>query len=307
MPSPTPRGGAKYRSNYRDCQKNPAMAARAIEALFNIAGASISALEEARKANPNAHRKFAGFHRKWPHMLTKGKRWTKTQVPDDVREVLFEMGLGESVPISSKAKSDVLGRVIKWWFMELYRRIEYPDMFESDYENYLANLEDEEIPGDEYSVFPYLKKVRLPKFKRDKTTLRKWAKAIFDLIFLDDLWLIFGKDAPWGALRATEDDIRAAGIELVKLSKGESKLCDKKMIAYSLLRTCSDTYMKRMQSGNKKLRQECSKEGKNLLKAKGLLKRRYGLEWADPAHPKDDQLKEEAIDKIAGRLKSYPA
>ncbi len=287
----------------------PPGAERAIEALFNIARSSIGALDKAKEVNPEAFKTFAGYNTEWPHMLIKGTGWKKSKgiIPEDVWHVLNEMGLGASLHNLVKTKNDCIGLVVKSWFNVLDSTQKYPEYWSDRYSEWLQDPEP--CPTDDYL---YTSGYKVPELKNDKKVLRKWAKAIYELIVLDQMWSMFSKDHR----SITDSDIKEAGVEMIEIPEGTSELFDKNPVAYSLLRPISDTFMENKFTEARTNWEESLRIAKSSLgksptdeevrsKTIEVFKRMFDGETPEEMgdHPTDKEFKAKAIEYIMGRLK----
>lgn len=305
-------------------EKYPPGAERAVEALYNVARSAIAALHEAEELNPKALKSFASLKRSWPHMLTISKGWSKRDMPADVRYVLYEMGLGTYQSNLLKKKDDTIGRFVKRLFSQLSGMDDFPEywhvrLFESKSEH-------EWTPEEGYLANFWKNK---PALSKKGPVLRKWANAIFDLIFLDrSLWLLGNLRTSDEKSKYVDSETIEAEIDLVEMQSGRSKLYDKNSGAYSLLRPISDTQMENLAREYNPDLEICRDEARQNVKRRAaassgenpkerplevcdeeiekeaakIFARRHGE--IDFEHPTDSDFKDKAVEHIQGRLES---
>lgn len=234
----------------------PDGAERAIETLYNIASTAIKALGKAEEIDADAFRRFAGYKTKWPHMLEQSKGWVKSRMPEDVRRVLYDMGLGETGMEFWEGKDDPIGISCKHWFSVLISNMEYPDYWHERFS--IMEPGDGLEPTDEYIFYHFCD---LPALENKSSVLREWAKAIFELIFLDIDFTGFGTTHLRGYKTIPDrSDLEAAGVGLIELPKGTSELFDRNSLAYSLFWPCSESFLSRAKTVENKNTYDEAKE-----------------------------------------------
>ena len=245
----------------------PDGAERAIETLYNIASTAITALAKAEEIDADAFRRFAGYKTKWPHMLEQSKGWVKSRMPEDVRRVLYDIGLGETGMGLWKGKDDAIGISCKHWFSVLISLRDYPDYWHERFS--FMEPEDGLEPTDEYIFY---QSCDLPALENESFILREWAKAIFELIFLDIDLTGFRTTHPQGYKTIPDrSDLEAAGVELIELPKGTSELFDRNSFAYSLFWPCSESFLSRAKTVENK---NAYNEAKEIAEAEAYKRRR---------------------------------
>lgn len=304
--------------------EKPEYADHAMECLFNIAILSSAELNHFRFKEPELLKRFASTRTQWPYWLGHEQEgWVKTRMPKEIREVLYEIGLNSDPagwPV--KPTNDFLGRKIKLWRGNMVDFRRNPDYSP----NIVEDLELDETFRDRL--------MKLPEMDATKKTRRAWAKVIFDIIF-QRYWL-YSFHNPSGIPPRDLELFQEEGSELVERPEGESALYDKSRFAYSLLRPCSETMMQRRKSENEVLRQQCFDEARDWYlkkvcskgaedrgpvsldelpeedeakirsKAEDLMKRRFDIDPFDPGHPTDKEFREQTVEIITGRLKTFP-
>jgi hypothetical protein len=277
----------------------PEYADHAMENLFNIALLAAIRLNEVRRSNPELAKSFASDRTQWPYWLSPGvKGWKKDGVPEEIRDILYNLGLGEadgSWPI--KGAEDLIGRAIKYWRSGIADIRSDPDA-DPSFSEY------PEVPSP-YGEYYHKHVLDLPDLGSDKPSCRAWAKAIFDLIFIK-----------YGLSDQIPISFKDEGVQMVTMLPEESELFDRSHVAYSLFRPCSNTFMEKKLDEAQFFWDECYDKAVEIAgndatsdtldaKTEEIFDRRYSIvpphKMGD--HPTDEEFRREAIQFIMGRLK----
>jgi len=283
--------------------EKPEHAYDAMQNLLNIALVAAYDLNEVRRSNPELAKRFAGDHTQWPYWLSPGSiGWKRGQMPEEIEDILFNMGLGEGDGVwPIKGSEDQIGRTIKSWKAEIERVRSDPDADQ----DIIEYLEYPEMPNP-YGEYYHKNVLDLPNLGKDKSSCLAWAKAIFDLIFIE-----------YSRMNQVPDSFNKDGVSIVEIEAGESEYFDKSFIAYSLLRPSSDTFMKKKIADAQAKWDESQRIAISSLnesptneevsaKTKEIFKRMYGSETPEEIgdHPTDKKFRTNAFAYIQGRLKT---
>jgi hypothetical protein len=279
--------------------EKPEHAYDAMQNLFNIALVAAYELNKVRRSNPELAKRFAGDRTQWPYWLSPGlKGWKEDGVPPEIWEILHDLGMGEADgawPIGGT--EDRVGRVIKSWRSAIAGIRSDPDA-----DPVFSGHPEVHSPYGDY----YHKHVLdLPNLGKDKPSCRAWAKAIFDLIFIE-----------YSLSNQVPDSFNEEGVAIVEIEAGKSEYFDKSFIAYSLLRPSSDTFMENKIADAQTKWDESQRIATSSLnesptdeevraKTEEIFKRMYDSEAPEEIgdHPTDKKFRTNAVAYIMGRLK----
>ena len=287
---------------------HPDFKGEAIERLYSIALLAIQQLEKAREEQPDLASALASTKNSWPYVLSPGKGWVKTRMPQDVREILYELGLGsspEAWPVSGR--EDFIGRLIKMGktYVESFRT---GDIRKATFGPFVLDptfgKEDFEFIGE------------LPPLNKASAVRKQWAKAVFKIVLCT--LTKQRKSNPFeGLADAIFEEFKNEGGKIIKLKSGYSEIYDKSPFFYSVFFRCSKGFLSKKKAESLESWEICEREVRSRFGAKAgvcalreetekLFKRRHRLEIPDKQspYPNDVDFKREAIDFIAGRLKS---
>lgn len=283
--------------------EKPEHAYDAMQNLFNIAIVAAYDLNEVRRSNPELAKRFAGDNTQWPYWLSPGLiGWKRGQMPEEIEDILFNIGLGEGDGVwPIKGSEDRIGRTIKVWKSGIEKVRSDPDADQ----NIIEYLEFPEMPNP-YGEYCHKHVLDLPNLGKDKSSCRAWAKAIFDLIFIE-----------YSLSNQVPDSFNKEGVAIVEIEAGKSEYFDKSFIAYSLLRPCSDTFMKNKIADAQAKWDESQRIAISSLnesptneevraKTQSIFKRMYGSGTPEEIgdHPTEEEFKANAVAYIMGRLKT---
>jgi len=278
----------------------PEYADHAMENLFNIALLAAIRLNEVRRSNPKLAKRFAGTRTQWPYWISPSLTgWKEYGIPPEVWKIVHNLGIGNADgawPI--KGTEDLVGRAIKSWksgIAEIRRDPDADPVFSGHPEVHSP-----------YGDYYHKHVLDLPNLGKDKPSCRAWAKAIFDLIFIQ-----------YSLSNQVPDSFNEEGVAIVEIEAGKSEYFDKSFIAYSLLRPSSDTFMENKIADAQTKWDESQRIAISSLnesptneevraKTEEIFKRMYDSETPEEIgdHPTDKEFRANTVAYIMGRLKT---
>jgi hypothetical protein len=240
---------------------DPKIAKDTLQQIYNSSILSVLELQQIRIDHPELVKEFASKNTLWPHLIGPSKGWVKTRMPEDAREIIYDLGLATST-LAPKINDDddCIALEISSAIFELMNWRAQPHLrqfheMEGPRKSVFSTLLGVEC-GDWWSRF-----FELPELAPNKASCLAWAEIVFDRLFLrytvreaieeefeadrktaetDGKRLRYDIDwMPKDETVAMEKLFSESG-EIIDLPAGESEYYDKSCYIYTLLRPKSD-------------------------------------------------------------------